>query len=172
LHPKITMGTANVTLGTPQFDTGITLVMTQPSLTPSADGTITVTAGLTPGFYHYTVPSTDTTGVAQTQSGYILVGNPPASLAATGNKQKGAAGSKLTLSVTLKPGNSGGSAAGGTIFFTTSAGTLSSRTVTTNASGVASVVLTLPSSAETVTVKAEGQYALGHPVVNFTETAQ
>jgi hypothetical protein len=172
LHPKITMGTANVTLGTPQFDTGITLVMTQPSLTPSADGTITVTAGLTPGFYHYTIPSTDTTGVAQTQSGYILVGNPPASLAATGNKQKGAAGSKLTLSVTLKPGNSGGSAAGGTIFFTTSAGTLSSRTVTTNASGVASVVLTLPSSAETVTVKAEGQYALGHPVVNFTETAQ
>jgi hypothetical protein len=100
------------------------------------------------------------------------VGNPPASLTKAGDKQKGAAGAKLNLSVTLNPGQSGGSAAGGTLFFTTSAGSLSSRTVTTNSSGVASVVLTLPSSAETVTVKAEGQYALGHPVVNFTETAQ
>ena len=58
------------------------------------------------------------------------------------------------------------------MLFTTSAGTLSSPTVVTNSSGVASVVLTLPSKAETVHVTAEGQYALGHPVVTFTETAQ
>ena len=38
--------------------------------------------------------------------------------------------------------------------------------------GKASVVLTLPSSPGTVHVKAEGQYALGHPAVVFTETAQ
>jgi len=34
------------------------------------------------------------------------------------------------------------------------------------------VVLTLPSSAGTVQVTAQGPYGLGHPVVTFTETAQ
>jgi Glycoside hydrolase family 44 len=172
LNPKITMGKATVTLGTPQFDSGITLTVSQPTVTPSEDGAITVTAGSTPGFYHYTVPGTDSTGVAQQQSGWILVGNPPASLAKTGDNQKGAPGTTLNLSVTLKPGQSGGSAAGGTILFTTTVGSLSSRTVTTNSSGKASVVLTLPSSAGAVQVKAEGQYALGHPVATFTETAE
>jgi hypothetical protein len=131
-----------------------------------------VTAGTNPGFYHYTIPSTDTTGVAQQQSGWILVGNPPASLTKIGDKQKGAVGSQLNLSVTLNPGQSGGSAAGGTIFFTTSAGSLSSRIITTDSSGKAAVVLTLPSTAGAVHVTAEGQYALGHPVATFTETAQ
>lgn len=172
LFPKITSGSATVTLGTPQSDSGVTLVVSQSTLSLGVDGKITVTAGSTPGFYHYTVPGTDTTGVAQTQSGWILVGNPSASLVKTGDNQKGAAGTHLTLSVTLKPGQSGGTAAGGTIFFTTTAGSLSSRTVTTDSTGRASVVLTLPSSAGAVQVKAEGQYALGHPVANFTETAQ
>jgi len=172
LYPTIKSGKATVTLGTPQFDSGITLAVTQPTLSPGHGGIITVTAGSTPGFYHYSIPSIDSTGVAQQQSGWILVGNLPASLTKTGDNQKGAAGSNLTLSVTLNPGQSGGSAAGGTIFFTTSAGTLSNRTVTTNSSGVATVVLTLPSTAETVHVTAEGQYALGHPEVTFTETAQ
>ena len=172
LFPKVTSGTATVTLGAPQSDNGITLAVSQPTLSPGVNGKITVTAGSTPGFYHYTVPSTDTTGVAQTQSGWILVGNPSATLAKTGDNQKGAAGAHLNLSVTLKPGQSGGSAAGGTIFFTTTAGSLSSRTVTTDSSGNASVVLTLPASPGAVQVKAEGQYALGHPVANFTETAQ
>src|SRR5580698_8528903 len=135
-------------------------------------GKITVTAGTTPGFYQYTVPSTDSNGISQTQSGWIVVGNPPATLTTTGNGQKGAPGSTLNLSVTLNPGQSGGSAAGGTIFFTTSAGSLSSRIVTTNSSGVASVVLTLPATAGTVQVAAEGQYGLGHPVAAFTETAE
>jgi hypothetical protein len=131
-----------------------------------------VTTGSTPGFYHYSVPSTDTNGVAQQQGGWILVGNSPASLTKTGDKQKGAAGSQLTLSVTLSPGQSGGSASGGTVFFTASSGLLSSRIVTTDSTGKASVVLTLPSTAGTVHVTAEGQYALGHPQVTFTETAQ
>jgi hypothetical protein len=43
---------------------------------------------------------------------------------------------------------------------------------TTDASGVASVTLTLPSGAQTVTVTAEGPYGLGHPIVTFTETSQ
>ena len=49
---------------------------------------------------------------------------------------------------------------------------IASRTVTTDSTGKASVVLTLPSTAGTVRVTAEGQYALGHPVATFTETAQ
>ncbi|MFZ1009276.1 MAG: hypothetical protein WAN65_20710, partial [Candidatus Sulfotelmatobacter sp.] len=104
--------------------------------------------------------------------GWILVGNPPASLSKTGDKQKGAVGTQLNLSVTLNPAQSGGGASGGTIFFTTSAGSLSSRTAVTNSSGTAAVVLTLPQTPGVVHVTAEGQYALGHPEVTFTETAQ
>jgi hypothetical protein len=172
LSPKITSGSATVTLGTPTSDSGITVVASQPTLSKGHSGKITVTAGTTPGLYHYSVSSTDTAGVAQQQGGYILVGNPPASFTKTGDKQKGAAGSQLTLSVTLVPGQSGGSASGGTVFFTTNAGSLSNRTITTDSTGKASVVLTLPSTAGTVRVTAEGQYALGHPSVTFTETAQ
>ncbi len=172
LQPRVTAGSATVTLGTPTFDPGITVVVNQPSIGKGHNGKITVTAGSNPGFFHYSVPSTDSNGIAQQQSGWILVGNPPASFTKTGDNQKGAAGSKLNLSVTLNPGQSGGSAAGGTVFFTTSAGTLSSRIVTTDANGNAAVVLTLPSSPGTVRVNAEGPYALGHPVVTFTETAQ
>jgi Glycoside hydrolase family 44 len=172
LHPKIVSGSATVTLGVPQSNSGITVQVTQPTLTSGKPGTITVIAGTTPGFYHYTVPSDDSTGATQTQGGWILVGNPPASLTKTGDKQKGAVGTQLNLSVTLNPGQSGGSVSGGTIFFTTSAGSLSSRTVVTNSSGTAAVVLTLPPNPETVQVTAEGQYALGHPVATFTEKAQ
>jgi hypothetical protein len=172
LHPKLVSGSATVTLGTPQAESGITMAVTQPTVTAGKEGSITVTAGQTPGFYSYTVPSTDSTGVAQVQGGWILVGNPPASLSKTGNNQKGAVGTQLNLSVTLNPGQSGGSAAGGTILFTTSAGSLSSPIVVTNSSGVAPVVLTLPSTPGTVHVTAEGEYGLGHPVVTFTETAQ
>ncbi|HKF07013.1 MAG TPA: glycoside hydrolase family 44 protein [Candidatus Sulfotelmatobacter sp.] len=172
LQPKVTSGSATVTLGTPTSDPGISVTVTQPTLSKGHNGKITVTATNTPGFYHYSVPSTDTNGIAQQQGGYILVGNPPATLTKAGDKQKGKAGSQLTLGVTLNPGQSGGSAAGGTVFFTASAGTLSSRMVDTDSSGNATVVLTLPSTAQTVHVSAEGQYALGHPVVTFTETAQ
>ena len=172
LQPKVISGTATVTLGVPTSDPGISVVVSQPTLSKGHNGKITVTAGTTPGFYHYSVPSTDTNGVAQQQGGYILVGNPAATFTKTGDNQKGAAGSQLTLAVTLNPGQSGGSAAGGTVLFTTSAGTLSSRIVDTDSSGKASVVLTLPSTAQVVHVTAEGQYALGHPAVKFTETAQ
>ncbi len=172
LQPKIKSGSATVTLGTPQSDSGITVAVTQPNVSVGTNGKITVTAGTTPGFYRYTVPSTDNAGVTQQQSGWILVGNPPASLTKTGDKQKGAVGSQLNLSVTINPGSSGGSAAGGTIFFTTSTGSLSNRIMTTDSSGKAAVVLTLPSTAGTVHVTAEGQYGLGHPQVMFTETAQ
>jgi len=172
LQPKIVSGSGSVMLGTPQFDNGITLVVTQPNVTTSQDGSISVTAGSTPGFYQFTVPSTDNAGVAQTQSGWIVVGNPPATFTKTGDHQKGAPGSNLNLSVTLFAGKSGGSAAGGTVLFTTDSGTLSSRLVTTDSSGSAPVVLTLPANPGTVHVTAEGQFGLGHPVAKFTEIAQ
>jgi hypothetical protein len=172
LAPKIVSGSGTVTLGTPTFDTGITVAVTQGTVTSSQNGAITVTAGSKPGFYHYTVPSTDSAGVPQEQSGWILVGNPAATLTKQGDGQSGAPGTNLSLSVTLTPGSSGGSAAGADVLFTTNAGTLSNRMVTTNSSGVASVVLTLPASAGTVNVTAEGPYGLGHPEVTFTETSQ
>jgi hypothetical protein len=172
LQPKVTSGTATVTLGAATSDSGITVVVSQPTLSKGHNGKITVIAGTAPGFYHYSVPSTDTTGIAQQQSGYILVGNPPATFTKTGDKQKGAAGSQLTLSVTLVPGQSGGSASGGTVLFTTNSGSLSSRMVTTDSTGKAAVVLTLPTTARAVSITAEGQFALGHPVATFTETAQ
>ena len=173
LSPKIVSGTGTVTLGTPQSATGITLAVTQGTVTSGQNGAITVTAGKTPGFYHYSVSSTDNAGIGQQQEGYILVGNPPASLSQRGNNQSGAPGTNLSLSVTLAPGKSGGtSGAGADILFTSDSGTLSSRLVTTDASGNAAVVLTLPATAGTAHVTAEGPYGLGHPVATFAETAR
>src|SRR4030088_1386927 len=134
LHPRITSGSGTVTLGTPQSDSGIMLTITQPTLGSGKNGSITVTAGMTPGFYHFAVPSTDSAGVAQQQGGWIVVGNPAASLTNAGDNQKGPAGSKLNLSVTLNAGQSGGSPAGGTIFFSTATGSLSSRMAITDSS--------------------------------------
>jgi hypothetical protein len=80
LHPRITSGSGTVTLGIPQSDSGITLTVTQPTLLSGKSGSIAATAGATPGFYHFTVPSTDSAGVAQQQGGWIVVGNAAASL--------------------------------------------------------------------------------------------
>ncbi len=172
LAPKIVSGSGTVTLGTPTFDTGIKVAVTQGTITSSQNGAITVTAGTKPGFYHYAVPGTDNSGAAQDQSGWIVVGNPPATFTKQGDGQQGSPGATLNLSVTLNPGSSGGSAAGATVLFTASAGTLSNRMVTTDASGNAAVALTLPQSAGTVQVTAEGPYGLGHPAVVFTETVE
>ena len=173
LAPKIISGSGTVTLGTPQSDPGIALSVTQGTISSTQNGAITVTAGKKPGFYHFTVPGTDNAGVTQQQEGYIFVGNPSATLTQTGNNQTGQPGTNLNLSVNLQPGLSGGtSGTGADILFTTSSGTLSNRIVTTDASGNAAVVLTLPGSAGTVQVTAEGPFGLGHPVVTFTETTQ
>ena len=100
----------------------------------------------------------------------------------TGSSQTGTKGTALPtpLAVTLTPDPSGGTKTGASVLFTTSAGTLSNGTTSgsqviavTNSSGVASVTLTLPSTAGPVTVNAQGPYGLGHPVAPaFTETAQ
>ena len=180
LSPKIVSGTGSVTLGTPQADSGITVAVTSASVTSTKNGVVTVTAGGTPGFYHYSIPGTDSV-TTTSQGGYILVGNPAATFTQTGGGQSGTHGTALPtpLSVILNAGSSGGTAGGASVLFTTSAGTLSNGTTTgakviavTNSSGTASVTLTLPAAAGTVTVTAEGPYALGHPIATFTETAK
>ncbi len=188
LQPRISSGTANVTLSSAVFDSyegasacSGTLTLTDPTITSGQPGTITVDAGGTSGFCHFTVTGSDGT-VTQTEGGWIIVGNPPAGLAVSGgNGQTGGVGTTLSqpLAVTLSPGESGGVATGASILFTTNAGTLSNGTTSgtkviavTNSSGVASVTLTLPSAAQTVNVQAQAPYALGNAVANFTETAQ
>jgi hypothetical protein len=172
LQPAITSGSGTVTLGTPTFDTGITVAVTQGIVSTSTKGAVTVTAGNTPGFYHYVLAGTDNAGVTQNEGGWIVVGKPAATMTKTGDGGTGTHGTTLNLSVTLAPGASGGTATGASVLFTTDAGSLSSRIVPTNGSGVAAVVLTLPATVGTVHVTAEGPYGLGHPVAAFTETSQ
>jgi len=187
LSPKIMNGTANVTLSSAVFDAfegaaacNGTLALTNPIITATTPATITASPGSTPGFCHYTVTGSDGTA-NQTQGGWIVVGKPAATLAATGgNSQSGRAGTALSqpLAVTLTSIPTGFTSTGASILFTTSAGTLSNGTTTgtsviatTNSSGVASVTLTLPSTVGTVTVTAQDQFALGGASVTFTETA-
>ena len=187
LHPAIASGSATVTLSSAVFDayegasacSSGSLALTRSTITSSQSAAIAVTAGSSSGFCHFTVTGSDGTAT-QTQGGWIVVGNPPATLAQSGSNQSGSAGAALAqpLTVTLTPGQSGGAASGAGILFTTSAGTLSNGTssgssviATTNSSGVASVTLTLPSAKGGVTVTAQDQFALGGASVTFQETA-
>ncbi len=186
LHPAISSGSGSVTLSSAVFDAfegapacSGSLTLSDATITTTQPGTITVNAGGTPGFCHFTVTGNDGTAT-QTEGGWIVVGNPPATLTQSGNNQSGSAGTALSqsLTVTLTPGQSGGSASGAGIRFTTSAGVLSNGTTSatsviaqTNSSGTASVTLTLPSSQGTVTVTAQDQFALGGASVTFTEAA-
>jgi hypothetical protein len=186
LHPAISSGSSPVTLSSAVFDAyegapacSGSPVLSNATITTTQPGTITVNAGSTPGFCHFTVTGSDGTAT-QTQGGWIVVGNPPATLTQSGNNQSGSAGTALAqpLTVTLAPGQSGGTASGAGILFTTSAGTLSNGTTSgtsviaqTNSSGTASVTLTLPLSTGTVTVTAQDQFALGGASFTFTETA-
>ncbi len=187
IQPKIISGSANVTLSSAVFDSyegisacGGTLVLTTATLTPTQPGAITVNAGATPGFCHFTVTGSEGTA-AQTEGGWIVVGNPPATLTQTGSGQSGTHGQTLAvpLTVTLNPGQSGGVATGASILFTTSAGSLTNGSksgtsviAVTNSSGLASVTLTLPASTGNVTVQAQAPIALGAAVAHFTETSQ
>ncbi len=188
LQPKITSGSATVTLSSAAFDSfegasacSGTLAIGTPTITSTQPGAIAVNVGTTsPGFCHFTVTGNDGT-VTQTKGGWIVVGNPPATLNTSGSGQSGSAGTALAqpLTVTLNPGQSGGAAPGASILFTTNTGSLSNGTTSgraviavTNSSGVASVTLTLPGTAQQVQVTAQAPLALGGAVANFAETAQ
>jgi len=172
LHPYIVSGSGSVTMTAVSSDSGITITNTTPAISTAARGVLTVKEGTTSGIYHYSVTGIDNTEITQIKTGHILVGNPPATMTKTGDGQKATKGSTITLGVTFNSGSSGGSSSGASIRFSATGGTLSSRVAVTNSSGVATVTLTLPSTAGTVGILAEGPYALGHPEVAFTETAQ
>ncbi len=188
LHPTNAGGAATVTIHSAVFDAyegapacSGSLILTNSTVTAAKPGTITVDAGSSPGFCHYTVTGGDGSAT-QTQGGWIIVGKPAATLtASSGNSQSATAGTTLPkpLTVTLSPGQSAGSATGAGILFTTTAGTLTYGTTTgtsviatTNSSGVASVTLKLPTTKGTVTVTAQDQFALGGATVTFTETSK
>jgi len=188
LNPSNYSGSTNVTISSAVFDsfegapacTG-TLNITSSTIYQYWPAFIYFTAPTTPGFCHYTVTGNDGTGT-YSQGGWVVVGNPSGTVSITsGNGQSGTHGTTLSapLTVTLNAGASGLSASGAEIFFSTSAGTLSNGSTsgskviaTTNGSGVASVTLTLPSTAGSVTVTAQSQFALGGTTATFTETAQ
>lgn len=176
-----TSSTAIVTLNSAQFDVGAAagtisitkaLITQPPQLT--GNGAISVTAGSTPGFYHFTVTGTDSNGVQQIQGGWVLVQKPAATLTKSTDPGSGTKGTTITLAVTLGAASSGGTNTGASILFSTNAGSFNGATktvATTDGTGKASVTLTLPGSAGPVHVTAEGPYGLGHTVVTFTETA-
>ncbi len=191
LNPHNYSGSGNVTITSATFDsfagapacTGLDLNNQRDSKTIYQywPAFIYFTAPSTPGFCHYTITGQDASGVISTQSGWIVVGNPPASVTSTGSGQTAARGTTLSqpLTITLSPGSSGTFASGASILFSTNAGTLSNGTssgskviATTNSSGVASVTLTLPSTAGTVTVSAQAEFGVGGAATTFTETAQ
>jgi len=172
LQPKITSSSGSVNFSEATSDAGITVALTQPHVTTSQNGTLTVTAGANAGFYRFAVTGLDGNGVTQTQEGWILVGNPPATLIKTGDGQTGQRGTVLNLSVKINIGQSGGAQEGASILFTTDQGTLSVRKTKTDSAGNAGVQLTLPNVSGTVHVTAEGPIELGHPLATFTETSE
>jgi len=199
LAPQIVSGSGSVALATAQFDSGSACATNGGSMSitkPQLPGSIAVSPGSASGFCHFTVTSQDSAGVTQTQGGWIVVGNPAATLANSTTANSGAPGGQVNLSVTLTPGAAISSptctsaaacvpayAAGSSVLFTVDAGSLSGgvypatsglrQIAKANPYGVASVQLTLPTTAGTVVhVTAEGPYGLGHPAIQFTESVQ
>jgi len=188
LAPKLLSGSTAVALNSAAFDSyegaaacsgGASI--TNGTVASGAPGSITLTAPATSGFCHFSVSASDGTA----QGGWLVVGNPPATLTKTTDPGSGAAGTTITLAATLAPGQSGGTASGASVFFATDSGSLQNVVVgteqvftgskviaVTNNSGVATVTLTLPAvSGSHVHVTVEGPFALGHPTMTFTEAA-
>jgi hypothetical protein len=175
LASRILSGTS-VTLTGANFDTagGGTIAITEAKVTAGQNGAISVVAGTTPGFYHFTVTGQDNSGTPQTHGGWIVIGNPPATLTNNNTPASGATGSQVTLSVTLNPGTSIGApacgpqvppcpvltpsfTAGASVLFTVNAGSLSGgvypatstsatmqQIAVVDGNGNATVTLTLP----------------------------
>jgi hypothetical protein len=197
LAPRIVSGSGSVALATAQFDSGSVCAQHGGAIgitSAQLPGAIAISPGSSTGFCHFTVTGQDSGGVTQTQGGWIVVGYPAATLANSTSSASGAAGSQVTLSVTMTPGAAISTpvcssaaacgptyAAGASVLFTVDAGSISGGYPATpglrqiakaGADGVASVQLTLPANAAAVHVTAEGPYAYGHPVIQFAETVQ
>jgi hypothetical protein len=175
ISPKLIRGTGPLTLRAATGTGGLTFALTQPTITETAPGKITIKTPSTPGLYSFTVTGEDAGGTQQTESGWVLATVPAGKLTKTGDNQTAKPGTKITLTATYIPGaaSSTGATAGNVdLLFTASAGTLSKRIVRTAANGAAAVQLTLPSKAGKVTVTAVGPVFWGKPSATFTETVE
>ena len=175
ISPALNRGTGPVTLTAASGTGGLALTLTQPAITETTPGKITIKTPATAGIYSFTVTGVDANGTEQTQPGWVLATVPAGKLTKTGDKQTAKPGAKITLTATYTPGaaaSTGATAGNVDLLFTTSAGTLSKRIVRTASNGAASVVLTLPSTAGTVTVTAVGPAFWGKPTATFTETVE
>jgi hypothetical protein len=175
IAPTLTSGTGTVTLTSASGTGGLTLALTNKSVTEGANGLVTITTPSTPGLYSFTVTGQDSGGTVQTEQGWVLATVPAGKLTKTGDQQTAAPGATITLTATYKPGASsatGATAGNVDLLFSASAGTLSQRIVRTAANGAATVQLTLPSAAGTVSVTAVGPVFWGTPTATFTERVQ
>jgi len=172
IAPEITSATGTFKLTGAGSSAGLTFALTQPKLAVGTPGLVTVRTPAAPGLYQYTVSGQDAANTVQSKQGWILVGNPAATLTKTGDGQSALHGKQLTLTATFVPGSSGATAGNVSVLFTTTAGKLSSQVVRTNASGEATVTLTLPATAGKIGVTAQEPIPWGGEKVVFTETAQ
>jgi len=67
---------SGINIKTIDAQTGVTMTAQQPRVYFGHPGTISVTAGTDPGFYHFTVTGKTSSGRVETQSGWIVVGAP------------------------------------------------------------------------------------------------
>jgi adhesin/invasin len=171
IAPTLTSGTGPVTLTSATGSAGVTLALTNKTITSTTNGLITIKTPSTPGLYSFTVTGEDSSGIAQSQQGWVLATVPASTLTKTGDNQTAAPGATITLTATYTPGASastGATAGNVDLLFTASAGTLSQRIVRTASNGTATVQLTLPSTAGKVTVTATGPVFWGTPTAMFT----
>jgi hypothetical protein len=172
ISPAILSGKGTVKLTAGSGTGSLTVKLTQPKLAVGSDALVTLTAPSKPGLYPFSITGVDSSNVTQSQQGWLLVGNPAATLTKTGDNQSAPRGKTLTLTANFVPGSSGATPGNVTILFTASAGKLSSRIVRTGSSGAAEVTLTLPDTPGKVTVTAQEPIPWGGEKVTFTETAQ
>ena len=171
IAPGITAGVGTFKLTGAMGAAGLGFSLTQPKLAPGVPGLVTISTPATPGLYPFTLTGMDSANLVQSKQGWVLVGNPAATLTKTGDNQSAPRSKTVTLTANFVPGSSGISEGNVSILFTTSAGTLSSRMVRTNGSGEATVTLTLPSSPGKVTVTAQEPVPAGGEKVTFTVTS-
>ena len=123
---------------------------------PSTAKTVTVTASAT-GYSSATFTETSTT------SSKILT-------ATAGNNQSGVVGTALPTALAVTATSGGTAQSGVSVTFSDggAGGSFNPSTTTTNSSGIASSIYTLPSTAKTITVTAA---ATGYTSATFTETS-
>ncbi len=147
--------TGTGTFGSPTVTTGSNGLASTTYTLPATAGTYTVTASAT----GYTAATFSETATATAKA--ILVTG--------GNNQSGAPGTALPTPLTVEAVNNGVPVVGLSVsFIDGKKGSFNPSTAITNSSGIASTILTLPVTAQTLTVTAG---SLGYTSATLTETA-